>query len=315
MSTKEIRKHINLLESSLNESTLRDALDDLYRESGGTLDNELAQEIADDYGIPVEQLLGVYPEFKDRQDRIKSFSPEEKENQRKAGREKEEKEIPSKVNPEHAKEVSSFVKTINTPVGFEREEGEGHIGVGGESYGGDNQLHIKLKSNDIEIIINVHYEEETKYPQSTIPAGISVAGHTNFKTPTGWRTFSRRGIDDSFQFDHFDRERGALDINKLVSDQIQKAEKAREKSANNVVVPGLPGEFTIDPETIPEITAKLQAGKIHQFMPGGMGTGYTLSTKPLQSRIGGFDPSPQGSQELADFFGVQKIYITSFDAD
>lgn len=325
MSTTEIRNIMTLMESVYNQEAMADAISDVDREGVEALD-----DIATEYEIDPEKLRARWDIVSQQRAKKQENSPEaiaqrkreEADAQQKAELEAKKKEIESKVNPEHVKAIEAFLPTIPTPPGFAREEGLGYMDDGGEVWGKGgkaiftaDQAWVKLVSNDIKITINVAFSEEAVYPKITYPAGITISGHTNFKTSTGWKTFSRRGIDDSFNFDHFHQGKGELDINSLVAEQIKKSQARIADYADRITIPGLQGGFTIDPKNVPEITAKLQAGKTHDFMPGGMGTGYTISTKPLHPKTGGFDPSPQGPKELANFFGVPQIFVTSIDAD
>lgn len=324
MSTTEIRNIMTLMESAHNED-LSDALSDIEQEGIEALD-----DIAAEYGIDPEKLRARWDIIARRQALKHQHSPEaraerereEANAQRQTELDAKKKEIESKVNPEHVKAIEAFLPTVPTPSSFTREEGHGHMDAGGEVWGrgGRNiftadQAWVKLSSDTIKIVINISYENDAVYPKKTIPGGIVVSGHTNFKTSAGWKTFSRRGINDSFQFSHFEREKGDLDINALLDEQIKKANARIAEYTDRIIIPGLQGGFSIDPKNVPEITAKLKAGQTHDFMPGGMGTGYTISIRPLQPKMGGFDPSPQGPKELANFFGVPKIYVTSIDAD
>lgn len=328
MSINDIRKYINLLESPLEE-TMSDAMIDFERESPGKVDIDLANELADDYGLDPARLIALYTDHLERKANIERTSPEAKgkrereaaDAKRKADAEVAGADIRSKVNPEHVKAINAFLPTIVTPSGFTREDGQGTMNSGSEIYGKGRAGHtmtedavwVKLVSDDIKIIINVSYED-AKEKYQNVP-GITVTGHTNFSTPTGWKTFSRTGIDDSFHSDYYDREKGELDINKIVGEQIEKAKTRMADYSTRVEIPGLPGGFTIDPKRVPAITAELQSGGAHSFLPGGMGTGYTIAGSKARRRKGSYDPTSKGSAELAKFFGVSEIYVTPVDAD
>lgn len=330
----EIRKAMNLLESVIVES-YEDAISDLESEGGENPSIDLAKEIADDYGLDPNVLMQKFNAEMGRKENLKKSDPKEIEKQKraeaeakqKAEREKEAAELKSQVNPEHVKKVEDFIDNIKTPDGFKREEGLGNMAQTGEVLGKggswhspiftEDQQHIVFKSDDIEIIINVTYHEAKTVGKGEYPASIEVVGHTNFKTAAGnWRTFTRRGIDiGSFHAKASSFSREPEEINEIVQEQIKRAKDAILKTANNIPVPGLPGKFTIDAGDVSSISKKLKAGETHTFQPGGMGTGYTLSTKPLHAPMGGFNPSPQGPKELADFFNVPKIYVTQQDFD
>ena len=326
MMKKEIRKIMNLLEAVSSGASYDDGVSDLKIEGGDNPSMELAQEIADEYSIDPEILMKRFRAEQERQENIKKVNPENTEKQRQADRESNAADIRSKVNPGHVQAVEEFVDTIQTPEGYEREEGKGHMDMTGEVYGKgggvydpvftDEQHHVHLKSDDVEIIVNVSFAEEKVHPKSTLPASVEIHGHTNYKSAQGWRTFSRRGIDDSFHIGHYGINTYPSKINEVVQQEIQKAKEAIVRSANMVLVPGLPDGFTVNPNDVPAISAKLKGGETHDFMPGGMGTGYTLSIKPLHPPMaGGFNPSPKGPPELARFFGVSNIYVTQQDHD
>ena len=321
MSTTEIREIMN----RINETAMGDAVNEVDREGLEALD-----DIASEYGLDPNQLRAKYVDYAERQANIQKSSPEAKAkiDQDTASAKHDEivaaktAEIQSRVNPAHVEAVEDFLPTIQTPPGFIREEGQGYMDSSGEVYGKGslnimtaNEGWVKLTSDDVKIVVNVSYEDEAKPAWGKTSAGIVISGHTNFNTPTGWKTFSRRGIGDSFTFDHYRREKEPLNINKIVGEQIAKATARITDYADRTEIPGLKG-FTISPDQIPEITAKLQAGGSHEFRPGGFGMGYTISAKPLHPRMtGGFDPSSQGPKELADFFGVPKIFVTQQDYD
>jgi len=310
-----IRKHINLLESKLKEDKfsddMLDAIADLENEGGGNPSDELIKDIANDYNLDPEKLKEFY---------FKKNKKAKKKTNIKNNKKEIKKEIEPIVNPLHIQEVENILSAIKTPPGFLREEGYGTMNVMEEIFDKNNnfmtpkftedQAWVKLFSDNIVIIINIIFKDENDKSNN-----IMIYGHTKFKTPTGWRTFSRLGISDSFYIDNFNSKKDPSIINDIIVEQIEKAKEAIEKNKNNIIVPGLPEKRSIDKNKIEEISELLKSGKTYTFGPGGMGIAYTISIKPLHKPIGVFNPSPLGPKELADFFGVPKIYITKQDYD
>lgn len=213
--------------------------------------------------------------------------------------------------------VEEYTSRIQAPEGFTKEEGHGNISSSGHvdttSHRGEpigDEFHyVKIVSNNITIYFDFHLDNNND---------IIIYGHTGFNTPVGWKTFSKRGVGDSFMISTSEYSEYKLsdDPSKVIQDQVKRAEEAIARYQDSIAVPGLPGNFSISPEQKEEITKKLQANQTHMFRPAGMGVGYEISTQKIFGPLaGGFDPSPLAPKELADFFGVPKLFITNQDFD
>lgn len=135
-----------------------------------------------------------------------------------------------------------------------------------------------------------------------------ASGHTDFDTAQGRKTFDRRGIDDSF---YVEEGQTLEQVAETMNEQLEKVKASRERIANSVPVPGLPGSFLVTPEKREEISKLLNAGKTHSFTPGGMGTGYQLYTGRRQSHFDSVAP-----KQLREFFGVTKaLFYRMLDCD
>lgn len=209
-----------------------------------------------------------------------------------------------------------YANKIQAPEGFTKEEGHGSVSVGGhidtkshrgEQFG-DEIRYVKLESDDIKIYFNIVIDDN---------GNVMASGHTNFNTPTGWKTFSRYGVGDSFNIsdgmwgDHKIDD----DPSVVIDEQIKKAEKSIAKNQDSVIVPGLDSTFTVTPQQKEFITKKLQARKAYTFVPAGFGTGYSLSTWQPHKNMGPEAASPLAPKELSDFFSVPELYVTKQDFD
>lgn len=80
----------------------------------------------------------------------------------------------------------------------------------------------------------------------------------------------------------------------------------RARIGNSESVPGIP--FMVTPERKALITQQLKAGGDYSFTPSGFGTGYRLS-----ANRGPW--SRQADPKTAEFFGMSKLYVDTFDCD
>lgn len=84
--------------------------------------------------------------------------------------------------------------------------------------------------------------------------------------------------------------------------------EARARIARSERVPTTP--FSVTPEDKARVVQRLKTDKQYTFMPGGFGTGYTLTRS---ARTGGY--GAKRAPQLEAFFGVKPIYVSTFDAD
>ena len=201
------------------------------------------------------------------------------------------------------------IKEVRNLPGFTRKEGQGIAGDSSyeelysrDKHGGKGSW-VRFVSDDIVIVVNggpISSVSSLKYSHGTSEgAYFSYYGHTLFKTPKGWRTYSRRGVDDSFYADEDD-------INKVLKEQVDRAKQGIEKSKSDLIVPVY--RFILRPEEYEKHKKDLAAGKSIRLAPAGFGTGYTLSTRPSRW-------SKPASTEVAQFFGVPKLFAEAFDHD
>lgn len=168
---------------------------------------------------------------------------------------------------------------------------------------------VKQKSDDIEVEVTLMADGHAY-----------VSGHTRFKIASGkWLTFDRSGIEDSFYPTKYVAKsesngyEGSVvvmtpsELHALVLEQIVKAKAFIERHKTMIDVPGLP--FRLTPDRLAEHKQALKAGKHVTLLPGGMGTGYDLSTKKTSrySRV--------AKPETARFFEVQTLYMDMIDHD
>ncbi len=217
--------------------------------------------------------------------------------------------------------VQAFIDGIETPPGWSKTVGDGwHDGFSAErsSWSGQpwwRETRWALLTNEddsIRIAVDVNNGPEMHAPRGQTPGGrrkraralISGSGHTAYKDESGtWRTFDRRGVDDSFYLGAY----GDNDVNLVVQKQIERVASARERSKQMVQIPGF--GFRIHQDQVEAVKKKLQSGGSHTFTPAGFGTGHRLSTKRTASWSKPLPP------ETAEFFGVRQLWDEHFDHD
>lgn len=194
-----------------------------------------------------------------------------------------------------ALDVERFIEQLAVPEGFTKTRGTEDY-----SWGKEKILHPSVtlsKGTEIEIKI-VLSSPDAEY--------IRGSGHTSFDTKLGRRTFDRRGVDDSFYVDDVDT---VETVNEKVKRQIEKVAESVSRLARSMSVPKW--GFSVTPEQLDEIKAKLNKGQSHTFTPAGFGTGYVIS-KPGRKRNRWAKPAPQ---EIVDFFGVGRLEYDTLDCD
>ncbi len=135
-------------------------------------------------------------------------------------------------------------------------------------------------------------------------------GHTKFKVGESWRTFDRRGIEDSFY--HLPLYKGHVvpPLPEIVTEQLGRIAKSREYAKTAVTVPGLPNGYTLSPDRLGAMKAQLaKANGMARFSPAGMGQGHEVYRKRPHSW------AQRAKPELEKFFGVSPLYVLAFDHD
>lgn len=136
--------------------------------------------------------------------------------------------------------------------------------------------------------------------------GVRACGHTLFKDAEGgWRTFSRRGIEDSFYDD------GGARAATLLGEQLERAAKGSQRSVDNlgkwITIPGAPSRLHKD--KLAEAQAKLRRGGQLTLAPSGFGTAMVISGKPMRGF--GWKRNPA----VAEALGVPEAYTSTADWD
>jgi hypothetical protein len=117
--------------------------------------------------------------------------------------------------------------------------------------------------------------------------GVFALGDTLYEDAEGtWRTFTRRGIEDSFYDDD------GSQAETLLGTQLERAEAARERSKANVgkwvTIPGAPRR--VHQDDLPKIKAALEAGRTRAAP-----TATTATTPPSPRPSASTEPSPPRS--------------------
>ncbi len=162
------------------------------------------------------------------------------------------------------------------------------------------EYHIKKKGDD-DIVISIHFIdghgnlERAKYK-------------TAFRHDGRWYNFDRLGVEDSWYF----KDDEAL--KHQIEKQFARAEKSmanrKDLDANGVKINFGPTSRQFTKDAAAHVIDTLKAGKTYQVTPSGFGTGYTFTTRPVNTRYGG----GEASKELSDLVGRQ-VYYTTFDHD
>ena len=215
-------------------------------------------------------------------------------------------EILAKYAPKDPTELKRASKFLKTPPGWSRTEGWGSVGPFKQQWDKDPETYwvsILSPEENIRIAANLSFGNN----------GIEAAGHTDFKTGTGWMSFSRRGIDDSFYVGEYGDVKDLAQINGLVAKQVQKALKRIDsyQGAATVALGQGAGTFTLTPKRLAEAKKTLASGKSFTLTPGGFGTGYVISTRRFRGRYG----VGQAPRETAQLLGVRALYWEAFDHD
>lgn len=177
--------------------------------------------------------------------------------------------------------------------------------IGWEVYGvGLNpqteHLVARIEKEGVKIKMEIEPARETRNFSST----FDICGHVDFEVDGKWLTFDRRGITDSFYCQ--DEPGFFYTIDEIVTEQLESIQKSIERRKRSVAVPSLP--YSVTPEMKSLISEKLKAGMSYLFTPAGMGTAHQLSTRNTPySRV--------APAELAEFFGVGRVFITTQDWD
>jgi hypothetical protein len=174
--------------------------------------------------------------------------------------------------------------------------------IGWEVSGINQEHHLIacIEKEGVKIKMDIEPAMESRNFSST----FDICGHVDFEVDGSWFTFDRRGISDSFYCQ--DEPGFFYTIDDIVTEQLNKIQESIERRRRSVAVPSLP--YTVTPELKSIVAEKLKAGQSYLFAPAGMGTAHQLSTQNSPY-------SQLGSAELAEFFGVERIFITTQDWD
>lgn len=154
----------------------------------------------------------------------------------------------------------------------------------------------------------------TKPDDTIIKFDQNGSGHTSFNTEQGWRTFDRRGVEDSFYHVRWDyeKDKSPLDLNAILAEQLKKIEDRRVYFRTAVPVPGLQGGYTVAPDGVAKLKEQLKKIGHITFTPSGFGTGYCITKKPTRGlRYGESRAKP----ELEAFLGHSPLYVSTMDCD
>lgn len=197
--------------------------------------------------------------------------------------------------------ATTIMKGIETPEGFEREQR-----VETWTWGPDRREYHVLRLTAPGVEIEVHFDGGRE-------SFALASGHVTFDTPLGKRTFDRYGVEDSFYVDNPGKWGDGRDPIAQANEEIRRVIEERipealERLARSEQLPDIP--FSVTPEQKRAVTDRLKLGRGYDFVPAGMGTGYTLTTwQPAR------DPYAKRSPELAKFFDVPDVWVSTFDAD
>ena len=203
--------------------------------------------------------------------------------------------------------VKAKADEVATPEGWTRTEAWGSMYAFGEQWGNETSVGYFVSfmspEEDVRITLNWAFHE----------AGSDhiefCGGHTDFKSTKGWLSFTRRGIDNSFSLGEW-AEHDMHQANEAVASQITRARKSLSEYQQAVVLKVGGGSFTLTPKRLQGIKDLLSGGGRAQVAPGGMGTGYVLSTTRFPGRYGS-----EASAEAASLLGVRRLYWQRFDHD
>jgi hypothetical protein len=134
----------------------------------------------------------------------------------------------------------------------------------------------------------------------------SGCGHTEYKFGAGWRTFDRRGIEDSFYHLPLYPGHEIEPLDEIVTKQLTRVAEMIEYHKTAMPVPGLP--FSVSPARLRVLKTDIANKGWVIFVPAGMGTGYRVSRKVSTY-------STRATPELEAFLGVSPLYVSTFDHD
>jgi hypothetical protein len=160
-----------------------------------------------------------------------------------------------------------------------------------------------------QVIFTLEKPDDTK-----ITFDQSGCGHTQFKAETGWRSFDRRGVEDSFYHAKmYDGDDQSYDADEIVTEQLKRITESREYHKTAVAVPGLPGgSWTVAPDAVEELKRRLKKSGHLSFTPSGFGTGYMVTKRPQRGLQYG---ETKATPELEAFLGHAPLYVHTLDCD
>jgi hypothetical protein len=200
----------------------------------------------------------------------------------------------------NAKAMASKL-ALAAPKGWSAKAGSGyHDGL--EAWPQQPGEWVRFERDGVSIVLNVSVPR-SRWDRESSFRGLLVEGHTVYDG----RCFTRRGVD-TYSCRLTSRE-GAYahvywDLASLLAGEYARCVEARGRANTSVPVPGLP--FRVQPEWFAKSAETLKAGRMVSLTPGGLGTGYTLSTLGRGRRA---------LKALEEKLGVSPVFVETFDHD
>lgn len=185
------------------------------------------------------------------------------------------------------------MKTIKVPKGFTAQLERKRLGYSTE----EHEVFTLVKPDDTKIEFWAGGVGSTEFVKEPNKGGDS------------WLTFDRRGVEASFYHEPFgDWDKEVYDLNKIVKEQLKRIKEQRKYYQDALQVPGIP--FTVSPKELEVMKVKLRRGDFVNFMPGGFGTGYVISTS-----VRNLHGTKRATKEMETFFGVSSLFISPIECD
>ena len=160
---------------------------------------------------------------------------------------------------------------------------------------------------ELDSSIHVSYYERGKDDRYT----YSLSADDAFTKGDGVYTHTRQGINQAQ--DYYEDSLKKLPTGKKIAEDFLKAVAASVESGKTEVPMVINrAKFNLTPQHIESYKKQLKKYGFFRLTPGGMGTGYTISTKPTRSRFGGVG---KVDAKYSKLFGTKALYWQAFDAD
>lgn len=204
--------------------------------------------------------------------------------------------------PATAAQVKKVIQGIKAPEGYTMVVLQDQMADGmGTAWECKGTTTVRLMGADIKLAIRISREDWVGGHD-----GWAATGSTCFKMGEVWKTFDRRGVDDSFHVQPMDNY-GYKSIEEAIQGEIAKVSKHREADAGKVTVPVVGHRLT--QEQVSKHREHLKEGGVAEFRPAGFGTGYRYSTRKADRW------ARRAQAELEAFFGVGPLWFTTLDCD